>query len=56
MMTALRAMDVGRCRLGRRSQLAGEHNSTGFVLLGQMVGNLGMEGFDIADHAEEKPA
>lgn len=56
MMTALRAVDVGRWRLGRRSQLAGEHNTTGFVLLGQMFGNLGMERFDIADHAKEKPA
>lgn len=55
-MTALGAMDVLRWFLRRRSQLAGEHNSAGFMLLRQMFCNFRVECFDIADHAQEKPA
>ncbi len=55
-MATFRPMDMGWRFLRRRSQLPGEHNATGFVLLGQMFCNLGMKGFDIADHAEEKSA
>ena len=54
-MTALGTMDMLRCFLRRRSQLAGEHNSAGFMLLGEMLGNFRVECFDIADHAQEKP-
>ncbi len=54
-MAAFRAMHMGRWFLSRRGQLSRKHNSSGFVLLGQMFCNLGVEGFDIADHTEEKP-
>ena len=49
------AMNMGCRFLGRRCQLSGKHNPTGFMLLGQMFCNFGMECFDIADHAQEKP-
>ena len=55
-MMALGAMDMGWRFLGRWSQLAGQHNSAGFMLLGQVFCNLGVECFHIADHAEEKAA
>lgn len=55
-MTALGAMDVLRCFLRRRSQLAGEHNAAGLMLLGEMFCNFRVECFDVADHAQEKPA
>lgn len=55
-MTALGAMDVGRWFLRLGSELPGEHNSTGFMLFRQMLGNLGVERFDIADHPEEEAA
>ena len=55
-MAAFRAMHMSRWFLRRRGQLARKHNSSGFVLFGQMFCNLGVEGFDIADHAEEKPS
>ena len=55
-MTALGAMDVGRWFLRLGSELPGEHNSTRFMLFGQMFGNFGVERFDIADHPEEEAA
>lgn len=55
-MVTLRPMDMGWWFLGRRGQLPGEDNTTGFVLLGQVFGNLGVIGFDIADHAVEEAA
>ena len=51
-MLASGAMNMGCRFLGRRCQLSGKHNPTGFMLLGQMFCNFGMECFDIADHAE----
>lgn len=54
-MLASGAMNMGCRFLGRWCQLSGKHNPTGFMLLGQMFCNFGMECFDIADHAQEKP-
>ena len=54
-MTAFRTMNMGRL-LGGRGQLAREHDSAGFVLFGQMLCNLGVEGFDVADHAVQEAA
>lgn len=44
------AVNMGRL-LGGRGQLAREHDPAGFVLFGQMLCNLGVECFDVPDHA-----
>ena len=54
-MRALGAVNMGRL-LGGRGQLAREHDPAGFVLFGQMLCNLGVEGFDVADHAVQEAA
>ena len=52
---ALWAVNMGWL-LGGRGQLAREHDPAGFVLFGQMLCNLGVEGFDVADHAVQEAA
>lgn len=54
-MAAFGAMNMGRF-LGWGCQLSRKHDSAGFVLLGQVFRNLGVKGFDIADHAVQEAA
>ncbi len=53
MMMALRTMHV-RWLLRRRSQLPRQHDPARFVLFAQMFRNLGVERFDITDHAAQE--
>ena len=54
-MPAFRTMDMGRL-LGGRGQLPGEYDPARFVLLGQMLGDFGVECLHVPDHAVQEAA